>query len=223
MRKLIFITIVCAFLTAPALADMRINLQTSFTGRLGTTNGGEFLVTVLNATNGGGDAIGIYEVGSSFKTFCVETDEYVSGGSSNYYVTIDTEAWQGGTGGPEPDPLSPQSAYLYSSWLDNTITNTNDNANAVQRAIWWFEQENNGQNNLLVAQANTAVGVGGSWYNKWGANSIGDIRVMNLWTNANHTGNAQDQLVLVPAPVPGAVLLGMLGLGVAGLKLRKLV
>ena len=67
--------------------------------------------------------------------------------------------------------------------------------------------------------ANDAVADGGIWFKKWGKDSIGDIRVMNLWTNENHTGDAQDLLVRVP--VPGAILLGILGLGVAGVKLRK--
>lgn len=62
--------------------------------------------------------------------------------------------------------------------------------------------------------------LGGLWYDVW-KNTIGDIRIMNLWENADHTGNAQDQLVRVP--VPGAILLGVLGLGVASLKLRKFV
>ena len=217
MRRVAFVAVLCAFVAAPAFADMAVNVQTSVTGRWGTTRGGDFLMTVLPTTMGG-DPIGIYGVGSSFTTFCVETDEFVS--DNDYYVTVRSDAWQGGTAGPEPDPLSPQSAYLYSLWLDSGIAHNTTNANDIQQAIWWLEQETGwGVDNYLVAQANTAVAVGGSWYNTWGADSIGDIRVMNLWTNVDHTGNAQDMLVRVP--LPAAVLLGMLGLGAAGLKLRR--
>ena len=221
MRRVIIITVICAyaFVTAPASADMMVNLKYNFTGRNGTTNGGEFLITVLQ------DPVGIYDKTEQFRTFCLETNEFVSN-DQDYYVTIDTMAWQGGSGGPDPDPLSPQSAYLYSLWLDGTdgvtpIAYDHATANAIQKAIWHFEQETLGEINPYVAWAEDAVTSGGSndsWYNVWG-NTIGDIRVMNLWKDADHTGNAQDQLVRTP--LPGAILLGVLGLGVAGLKLRK--
>ncbi len=214
---------VCVFLTAPASADMMINLKHSFTGQNGTTNGGEFLMTVLQGS------IGIYSQNDQFRSFCLETNEFVRN-NRNYYVTIDTMARQGGSGGPHPDPLSPESAYLYSLWLDgtdgvNTIIHSDTTADALQRAIWDLEGENLGSNTGLsgtyISWANDAVTLGGSndsWYKLWG-NTIGNIRVMNLWKYADHTGHAQDQFVRVP--LPGAILLGVLGLGVTGLKLRK--
>jgi hypothetical protein len=225
MKRVIFITIICAFALAstPAMADMMINLKVNFTGKHGTTNGGEFLITVLQ------DPIGVYSLNDQLRSFCLETNEYV-GNNRNYYVTLDTMARQGGTGGPHPDPLSPESAYLYSLWLDgtdgvNTIVHSDTTANALQRAIWYNEGESLGSNAGLsgtyISWANDAVTLGGSndnWYNLWG-NTIGDIRVMNLWKYANHTGFAQDQIVRVPTPA--AVLLGIIGLSVAGVKLRK--
>ncbi|MCP4608329.1 MAG: hypothetical protein GY845_06410 [Planctomycetes bacterium] len=225
MKRVVIITVICtyAFVTAPAIADMMVNLKTNFTGRNGTTNGGEFLITVLQ------DPIGIYDLNEQFRTFCIETNRYI-GNNQNYYVTIDTMAWIGGSGGGNPDPLSAETAYLYSLWLDgtdgvNNILHNDTTADAMQRAIWYSEGETLGSNAGLsgtyLSWANDAVTVGGSndsWYNKWG-NTIGDIRVMNLWTNVNHTGDAQDQLVRVP--LPGAVLLGVLGLCIAGVKLRK--
>jgi len=231
MKKLniIVVCLLCLFTAVPAMANMRVNLLHDFSGDYGTTGGGEFLITVLNASQGGGDKVGIYDVGDQFVTFCIETDEYVSNNHA-YYVTIDTVAWDGGSGGPTPDPLSPESAYLYSLWLEggdgvNTIIHSNDTADALQKAIWHLEDESLGSNSGLsgtyIGWAQDAVTSGGpndSWYDTWG-NTIGDIRVMNLWTNEGLTCHAQDQLVRVP--VPGAVLLGLLGLGAAGLKLRK--
>jgi hypothetical protein len=107
------------------------------------------------------------------------------------------------------------SAYLYSAWLDGTITNDTPNANKVQKTIWAIENEVGYTADVaLLAQATTAVSAGGSWFTKWGADSIGDIRVLNLWTNSSHTGNAQDELVRIPAPA--AVLLGVVGLALVG-------
>jgi hypothetical protein len=211
MRRSILILVLYALYTSPVLADMYIRMDD---GQWGTTNGGEFLITVLDGP------IGIYDTTDQFKTFCVETDEFVHYGGE-YYVTIDTVAWQGGTGGDEPDPLSPETAYLYSIWLDGPITHSDISANALQEAIWYFEEETQGVENWLVDDAKDAVTPGGfndSWYDMWGY-TIGDIRVMNLWTNPDHTGNAQDLLVRVPAP--GAVILSLLGLGAIGIKLRK--
>lgn len=207
MKKAIMMFAAMVLLAAPALADMRASITHDFTGRFGTTSGGEFLMTVLE------DPIGIYAKNAQFRTFCVETDEYVS--NTNYYATINIYADKGGSGGPEPDPLDPKSAYLYSAWLDGTITNNNANADKVQNTIWAIEQETGYTADApLLLQAQTAVAVGGSWSNKWGLNSIGDIRVLNLWTNADHTGNAQDELVRIPAPA--AVLLGVVGLALVG-------
>jgi len=205
----IAVCLLCLFAAAPALADMRILLQD---GTYGNTGGGEFLITVLD------DPIGIYPKAGQFVTFCLETNEYVSY-NTQYNVTISTGALQGGSGGSggwNPDPLLPQSAYLYSLWIDNLIGHSDGNADDLQKAIWFFEGENLGVNNYLVNQADLAVAPGGSWNADWG-NTIGNIRVMNLW---NLDGSyAQDQFVRVP--VPGAVLLGMLGLSAAGLKLRR--
>ncbi len=221
MRNLsIVVCLLCLFVAAPAIADMRVKLQD---GQYGNTGGGEFLITVLD------EPIGIYDktLNSQFMTFCLETNEYVSY-NGEYYVTIDTAASLGGYLHPDPDPLSPESAYLYSLWLDgtdgvNSITHSLITANALQRAIWFLENEGTwgsslGLSGTYIGWATSAAAPGGTWFTTWG-DTIGDIRVMNLWTNVDHTGYAQDQLVRVP--VPGAILLGMLGLGVAGLKLRR--
>jgi hypothetical protein len=197
MRKLIFITVVCAFLAVPSLADMKV---TVFDG-VGSTNGGEFLDKVLD------DSIGIYPKDSFISTFCVETQEYISIGGT-YYVTLSNAAIKGST--QTSDPLSDESAWVYTDWLDN-LEHTQANADLVQNAIWFLENEPGyGANNAEAQLASAAVA--GGWRNS-------DIMVMNLWNNSDHTNNAQDHLVRVP--VPAAVLLGMLGFCVAGLKLRK--
>jgi len=205
MRRLIFISIVCAFLTAPAMADIRIRVTDS----VGGTNGGEFIATVLE------DPIGyLYDntpPNNTFGTFCVETNEYLNYGGT-YYVDLSTYAVKGGVGGgtfPPGDPLDDRTAWIYKQWLTG-MPHTVANADLVQRAIWYIEGETGGVNNSLVAAAQVAVAAG--WRNY-------DIMVMNLYGDQARTQYVQDLLVMVP--LPGAVLLGFLGLSVARLKLRR--
>ncbi|HPC94037.1 MAG TPA: PEP-CTERM sorting domain-containing protein [Sedimentisphaerales bacterium] len=159
----------------------------------GTTNGGEFRAKVLE------DPIGIYNKGDFISTFCLETKEYLSIGGI-YYVTLSDNAIQGGVG-PAGDPLDDQSKKIYNYWLD-TLTHNASNADDVQNALWYQEGEGGSSNYLNSITASAA-----------------NVKVMNLWTGAPYQGYAQDLLVRVP--LPGAVLLGVLGMGVAGLRLRR--
>jgi len=172
---------------------------------------------------------------TSFQSFCVETDESVSPPSDVIEKTTVNEYWsggmiqsdavQGGSGGGSPDPLDPMTAYLYTQFATGVLTgydynpvgNRASDAEELQKAIWYIEQEvggsNTGQAGVWITEAQGAIS-SGAW------SGIGAVRVLNL-ENQTPGGfeDAQDMLYLVP--VPGAVLLGILGLGVAGLKLRK--
>lgn len=221
MRR-VFIIAICALLAVPAVADL--------TGRITVTDGpGNGDAGAFTAKVAPGTAVGIYEPGDTFLTFCIENNEYFNPGGT-YYVAINTMAVAGGSGGGSPDPLSPISAALYNQWLGG---NTSDVARATQYqlAIWQQEGEavygtqwtkGDGTTALhadyqAISQATInalIAGVGNP-------GSIGNVRVMNLWANADGTGAKQDMLVTVP--VPAAVLLGFLGLSAAGIRLRRFV
>lgn len=167
----------------------------------------------------------------SFQTFCLETNEYVSPPHLVEQVILNTsgitgsQAVKGGTllyGGPNPDPLDPMTAYLYTKFATGTLTGYTyvgagraADAGELQNAIWFIEQEIGGMLSGKALQwyneASTAVS-SGAWV------GIGNVRVLNLYDNTLVTAR-QDMLYLVP--VPGAALLGFLGLGWAGMKLRK--
>ena len=77
---------------------------------------------------------------------------------------------------------------------------------------------------MWVIEAARATSVGGSWYNQWGADSIGNVRVMILYEEG-YAGEAdysiQNQLVMIPAP--GAALLASLGISmITCLRRRRL-
>lgn len=235
MRKLIFITIVFAFLAGPVLAGPKVEVYYgTATYPYRTGNGGEF--TAKLTTGWTYDVLSLYaddtkdQAGytNSFQTFCIESNEYLKTDGYEYNVTLNDSAVLGGSGGGNPDPLSVGTAYLYELFAKGTLdtltsyiydetsgTARKDEAGKFQQALWALEDEipNPSGNEYF----DLAVGQFGSIANAK-ANNAGTyaVKVMNLYGSIDPR---QDQLVLVP--VPAAVLLGILGLGVAGIKLRK--
>ncbi|OHB67570.1 MAG: hypothetical protein A2Y76_15910 [Planctomycetes bacterium RBG_13_60_9] len=66
----------------------------------------------------------------------------------------------------------------------------------------------------------------GAWYDltlEYQLPQLWDGELISIWVNDSGVYLDNIQVASVCVPVPAAVLLGMLGLGVAGLKLRKLV
>ena len=56
----------------------------------------------------------------------------------------------------------------------------------------------------------------------WGSEVV-PLEYANFLVDVTSVGEGQYEVSLTPVPLPGAVLLGMLGFGAAGLKLRKYV
>jgi hypothetical protein len=160
----------------------------------------------------------------SFQTFCVETDEYINN-DIVYHVELSTSAWRGGSGGSEPDPISKGTAWLYDQFAQGILSGYDytpgagrqADAIALQKAFWRLEEELGYGSVLNEFVTLVTTQFRGSLANAM-ANNAGDYPVLVM--RLDKTGALkQDQLVRVP--VPAAVLLGMLGLSVAGLKLRK--
>ncbi len=176
----------------------------------------------------------------SFQTFCIEMGErifepmevWVSEASTTQLTEYGSgsHAWEGGTG--SGDDLDPMTAYLYTKFATGTLLSLNGysydytpgsgrqtSADQLQRAIWAIEGEYTltGSDSMATAwksAAQTAVDAG-TWV------GIGDVRVLQMYKQVSDSDFdlKQDQLYLTP--IPGAAILGILGLGVVSLKLRK--
>ena len=249
MRKIIFLTMVFTFLATPAMADYNAGwVDITRVSGYYTGGGGEFTLynTSLSSDAYSPKTKSISGGETSFQTFCVEMDEHVLPPYS-LEVWVSTTGTDGNPGSKAVlggrntdfgDDLGAQTAYLYDRFArgvlsDYAYTGAGRSASAgqLQAAIWYLEEEtgvpsSGSQADKWVQEAVTASSVNfGSYiadtsdslHNVWG-NTIGDVRVLNMVTYSVATPR-QDQLYLVPAPA--AVLLGMLGLSVAGIKLRK--
>ena len=173
--------------------------------------GGEFIITVVSGN------VGPYTVGESWVGFCLETTEYMNF-SDTFTATIADYAHKGSDPSGK-DPLSAESAYLYTKFSEGTLLydpadpglggydGTATDADALQRAFWILEDETYSggtatQTLKWVAEAQNAVATG-AWI------GLGNVRVMNI-TNDSTGKLAQSQLIMVPVPAAGLLGIAML-------------
>ena len=190
-----------------------INLTNGYAG-----DQGPFKATVLTGA----------ATGNTFASFCVEIREYFYYGQTLYVGGVTDHTVSGITAsGPSQnnDPLSAATAWLFTQYSNNTLSGysqTAGNNNALQNSIWALEDELaytslSGNAKTWFDAAKTATtGVNAAWQ------GLGNVRVLNLFSNANFTGHRQDQIYMVSAvPEPATYGMMLLGLGMIGTIARR--
>lgn len=166
--------------------------------------------------------------GNTFASFCVEFNEHFYYGQTLYVGGI-TDHTVSGITAPGPsqtnDPLSAATAWLFTQYSNNTLSGysqTASNNDALQNSIWALEDEItyaslSGNAKTWFDAAKTATtGINAAWQ------GLGNVRVLNLFSNASFTGHAQDQIYMVSAvPEPSTYGMMLLGLGMIGTIARR--
>jgi len=209
----VMVAAVAGFASSAALADpASITLGNGY-----GTLAGEHNVSILTGT------------GANFITFCLEKNEYFNSYTQTLYVkAINTGAVTGGVGGQTSagfDPISVQTAYLYTQFRNQTLSNYDFNstgsarvadADALQMAFWYLEDELGTKTTTLFNSLSTQTKNWITEANNSGWTDIGNVRVMNLYKDQAFTQISQDQLYLMPVPEPETYAMMLAGLGMIG-------
>ena len=211
MKKLSTIIGIAGVLFATNLYASYDGTVTLSQGQYSYGNGGEFTAVTT------GSGLG------TFQTFCIEYNEEFGPGNT-YQYKMNTGAVAGGPGAVVTDPntglpmdnISIGTAWLYSQFRAGTLANyftvnQQQNAGALQQAIWWLEDETGGVKNGFVTAAEGALGNLTDAQVK--ADSLGAYGViaLNLFngpyaTTVQNYNLNQDQLAInpdfTPTPIP---------------------
>ena len=242
LSAIVSIALICISSTiAQASWVVNVGNTIKFMDGPGNSNGGEFKIGTKQTSSGGLDANGDYST-ERFRTFCVQTGEYMNF-TDVFKITGITQS----SVGNNPAPLTARTSALYREFMDGYESNasTRDffgysfaeytyNASGtgvldpdlLQKAIWQFQgqitSETDGNNKYVKAVNTKANSL--NWADGLLAKDLifadkfnyGYVSILNLVYSNNV--NAQDQLYFnkpaLLSAVPEPATAGLFGLGI---------
>jgi len=235
MGKKIVIVVACLLVSVPAMADMAgvrfSSVESSSSTTLAYYNGpsatvvsykgvltGDYRIELGASTSG---PLPSYLTSGVQPGICIDIQDLSTSGWQDYTVLAlkdAPDAWAG--------PMGPTRAAYVQQLLDRYWGKATTNAGALQIAVWELVDEGRHAGSVpalgtfnaesgdfsasgsLAALANTYLGgLTGLWTAKYDYTAL--------------SNTVYQDFVVRAVPVPGAVLLGMLGLGYAGVRLRR--
>lgn len=245
MKSVVFIAVIGAFLASPALAGVWLKQTTidpgllvdiSSTGYDGLTWAGVYNLDITSSTVSG--------LGGPTESFCIDIWDVNPSVDVEYEAVSLADAPDPGAG-PMQATKASQLAQLLDAYWNDTELDSNLKAAALQTAVWEVVDEKltdvTGAYVYDVTTGNFQVVAESSSYTlsqlTTAANDMLDSitsgvdysgylaltndTVHNVDINGDYAGLGTYQDYVVKVPVPAAFVLGLLGLGVAGTRLRK--
>ena len=231
MKKIIAVTVMGAALAA-ASSSAQAGLTLSY-GQSGDTatsgdgvGGGEFDVTPNIPSGWGANALDSYasttKTATSFRSFCLERDEYTMGGTLD--AVISSSASLGGQNLTSPDPLSLGTAWLYSRFAQGTLTGYDYNnvtvggrdasAGLLQAAIWALEEETSTPDQSANPYYIAAMSNGGMADAPAGYLGVYALNITT--TNPDQYGANRQDMLYYAVPEPSTWFAGIGALGLLG-------
>lgn len=243
-------TTLAAITSAPSALGFAVNVER---GSFQVNPGGEFVAIETQGFVNNYAAVAQQTVGfpnpnsvtkvTGFSTFCLERGESLNF-TDNYTGTLSLTVMTGGPDYTDPgpgDPISKGTAWLYSLFATGNLVSYGYNygtdpysnaeiqarktsAEALQKAIWYLEDENAGgataANNAFLAAVVSHFGTIGSA--KAAADASFGVSAINMVLTSDRGARRQDVLVYLGTPVPDAgATLGMFGAGLVGVGMLR--
>lgn len=246
MKRAIWVAVVTMFIAGPAMADMHMYMDSSNFLVRGDTN-----ITVQSSTGSHNTMTGLFQIilddektapHDYVQTFCIDIEDTFAWNTWYDGISlVDLATAPDTTAGPMGSERAGYLATLFDLHWNATDLASPMNASAMQLAVWEIVDEFNTNpdgpegESILPASWSVSPGAGQGLFYVSSGDDLGAIGVANSWLGEVATAgtsswagsyigvqsNKEAVQDFVIVPIPGAVLLGVLGLSVAGVRLRR--